>query len=239
MKIHYLQHEPYEDPGTIFEWAAERRHQVSATMLYKSEPLPSPDSLDMLVVMGGGMSVYEEDKYPWLASEKRFIRQAIDTGKSVFGICLGAQLIAAALGAKVYKNHHREIGWFPVALTPEGIKSDLFKIWPAEFQAFHWHGDTFDVPAGAIKTASSRACANQAFIYGTRTVALQFHVESTARGVERLVKNCGHEIVGGQPYIQSVEEIRNQKQYLPHVRELLFRLLDLMQKKLFKEVAGT
>lgn len=155
----------------------------------------------------------------------------IAIGKPVLGVCLGAQLIASALGARVYRNIHKEIGWFPVTLTPEGIKSELFKGWPARFPALQWHGDTFDIPANAIKIASSKACANQAFEYGRCTVALQFHIESTAESVERLLTNSRNEIVGDQPCIQSVEEIRRQKQYLPHVRELLFRLLyEIMQE---------
>jgi GMP synthase-like glutamine amidotransferase len=230
MKLHYFQHEDFEDPGTILEWAAERRHPVTATMIYKGEPLPSLNSFDMLVIMGGGMSVYEEDRFPWLIAEKQFIRQAIDTGKAVFGICLGAQLIASALGAGVYKNLHKEIGWFPITMTPEGAASPLFVGWPKEFHVFQWHGDTFDIPAGAVKIASSKACENQAFAYGNRAVALQFHIESSAESVERLVTNCENEIVPGQPYIQSVEQIRSRKQWLPQIREILFGLLDEMGK---------
>jgi GMP synthase (glutamine-hydrolysing) len=229
MKIHYLQHEPFEDLGTILEWAAERGHPVSATMLYKGEPLPSLSSFDMLVIMGGSMSVYEEQKHPWLANEKQFIKQAIESVKAVMGICLGAQLIASALGARVYKHTHKEIGWFPVTLTPEGIKSEMFKDWPARFPALQWHGDTFDLPANAIKTASSEGCANQAFVFGLRTLAIQFHIESTAQSVERLLTNCEGEIIAGEPYIQSVEAIKNQKHHIPLVKKLLFRLLDAIE----------
>ncbi|MGA2507078.1 MAG: type 1 glutamine amidotransferase [Chitinispirillaceae bacterium] len=229
MQVHYLQHEPFEDPGTILEWAAERGNPVSATMLYKGETLPSLGLFDTLVIMGGGMSVYEEDKYPWLAAEKRFIRRTIESGKAVLGICLGAQLIASALGARVYRHTHKEIGWFPVTLTPEGIKSELFKGWPARFPALQWHGDTFDIPANAIKTASSEGCANQAFVFGLRTLALQFHIESTAQSVERLLTDCKDEIVAGEPYIQSAEMIKNQKRYFPRIRRLLFRLLDALE----------
>jgi GMP synthase-like glutamine amidotransferase len=230
MKLHYLQHEPFENPGTILEWARGQRHSVSATLVYKGEPLPSLNAFDILVIMGGGMSVYEEDKYQWLTAEKQFIRQAIDKSKAVLGICLGAQLIASALGARVYKNTHKEIGWFPVALTPEASTSNLFKSWPAKFQAFHWHGDTFDIPEGALRTASSEACKNQAFVYGSNTVALQFHIESSAESVERLVSSCEEEIVPGKPYIQSVEQIMGQKGHLPLIRTTLFRLLDDMRK---------
>jgi len=232
MRIHYLQHEPFEDPGTILEWAAERGHPVGSTMLYKGDPLPPIDTFDMLVIMGGSMSVHEEDRYPWLISEKKLITQAIKSGNAVLGICLGAQLIASALGAAVRKNPCKEIGWFPVSLTREGIKSDLFKGWPVEFQAFHWHGNTFDIPASAVKTAFSKACANQAFVYGRCAVGLQFHIESTTEGVERLLTNCEDEIVDNQLYIQPAEYIRNQKQYFPQIRELLFRLLDGMEKNI-------
>ncbi len=122
----------------------------------------------------------------------------------------GAQLIASALDAKVYKNNFKEIGWFPVTVTPEGTKSPLFSGWPQELPVFQWHGDTFDIPANAIKIASSEACANQAFAFGRRTVALQFHIESSAGSVERLLTNCKEELVEGKPCIQSAGHIRNR-----------------------------
>ncbi|MBN2188165.1 MAG: type 1 glutamine amidotransferase [Chitinispirillaceae bacterium] len=229
MRLHYLQHEPFEDPGTILEWAAERGHAVGGTMLFKGEPLPSPDSFDMLVVMGGSMSIHHKEKHPWLVTEEKFIREAINEDIPVLGICLGAQLIASALGAKVRKNPCKEIGWFPVSLTPQGITSKFFDGWPVGFPAFHWHGETFDIPEGAQRAAFSKACWNQAFVYG-RAVALQFHVESTGKGVELLLTNCKDEIVDGQLYIQSADYIREQKQHFPQIRKLLFRLLDAMEK---------
>ena len=228
MKIHCLQHEPFEDPGTILEWASERKHAVGATMVYKGEPLPAVKSFDLLVVMGGSMSVNDEGKFPWLVPEKQLVRKAIDKGKAVLGICLGAQLVAAALGALVRKNAHKEIGWFPVTLTAQGITSDLFLDWPLVFPVFHWHGDTFEIPPGAVRVASSRGCANQAFVYGRTVVALQFHVESTADAVKRLLTACKDEVVDGHRYIQTAERISAQKQYFPCLRTLLFRLLDRM-----------
>jgi GMP synthase-like glutamine amidotransferase len=232
MKIHYLQHEHFEDPGTILEWAAEKGHTANGTMIYKGEPLPALDSFDMLVAMGGSMSVDDEEKYPWLAPEKELIKKAINKDIPVLGICLGAQLIAMALGAGIRKNPCKEIGWFPVSLTPQGTTSKLFDGWPLSFPAFHWHGDIFDIPGCAEKTAFSKACWNQAFVYGRSVVALQFHIESTGEGVERLLTNCKNDIAGNQLYIQSAEYIRDQKQYLPCIRELLFRLLDAMEKNI-------
>jgi GMP synthase-like glutamine amidotransferase len=229
MKIRYLQHEEFEDPGTILEWAAERGHGACGTMLYKGEDLPSAGSFDMLVVMGGSMSVSDEGRYPWLASEKKLIKDAIREGKAVLGICLGAQLMASALGARVFKNPCREIGWFPVTLSPKGADSGLFAGWPLMFQAFHWHNETFDLPVDAVCCASSKACRNQAFVYGRRAVALQFHVESTAHGIQRLLTECKNDMAGGGLYVQPADHIMEQAMYLPRIRELLFRLMDSLE----------
>lgn len=230
MRLHYLQHEQFEDPGTILEWAAERGHTTSGTMIYKGEPLPSFDQFDLLAVMGGSLSVNDEKKYPWLATEKKLIKEALCGDKLVLGICLGAQLMAAALGARVYKNPCKEIGWFPVTLTPHGTQSPLFKDWPLMFQALHWHGDTFDIPERAERIAYSKACWNQAFVYGRRAVALQFHLESTSEGADRLLTNCENEVVSGHLYIQHSAYIRNQKDHYLPMRGLLFTLLDVMEK---------
>ena len=121
MNIHYLQHVPFEDLGSIKNWAKIRGHRVTATRFYRAEPLPFLDELDWLIIMGGPMNIYEEDKYPWLGHEKRFIEEVIKTDKVVLGICLGAQLIADVLGVRIYENIHKEIGWFPIQLTSEGI----------------------------------------------------------------------------------------------------------------------
>jgi GMP synthase (glutamine-hydrolysing) len=195
-------------------------------MIFNSEPLPALDSFDFLVMMGGYMSVYEDDIHPWLIDEKAFIRHAIAKGKAILGVCLGAQLIASALGADVHKNSCREIGWFPVTLTPEGECSPIIDGWPSTFAAFHWHGDTFEIPDGAVRIAESEACANQGFIFGDRTLALQFHVETTADSARRLVASCGEELTAGGSYVQSAEEILERKDPLPELPKLLFPVLD-------------
>ena len=226
--MHYLQHEPFEDPGSILEWAEDRGHTVSSTMIFENQPLPSPDVFDMLVIMGGGMSVYEEDKFPWLTGEKRFIEQTIRRDKALLGICLGAQLIASALGARVYKNQCKEIGWFTVNLTREAGESRYFSLWPPAFEALHWHGDTFELPVGAHHTAFSKATRNQSFEYGTRTVALQYHIESTPESVTRLVTSCADEILPGHLYIQPSSEIMAYTgAYIP-MKKKLFGMLDSM-----------
>ena len=178
MRIHYLQHVPFEDLANIESWARSRGHDLSRTMLFSDEKLPEMDHFDWLIIMGGPMNIYEDEKYPWLSREKEFIRQAIASDKIVLGICLGAQLIADVLGGSVRRNEYREIGWFAVSLTEEGSTSPIFSVLPKSFVALHWHGDTFAIPPGAMRIAESQACANQAFIKG-KAIGLQFHLESS------------------------------------------------------------
>ena len=133
---------------------------------------------EAIVVLGGPMGVYEEEKYPWLADELRFLREALHAGFPVYGLCLGAQLMAAALGARVYPGEgKKEIGWFPVDLTPGAQGDPLLGDEAASFPVFQWHGDTFDIPEGAVHLASSARYPNQAFRWGARAYAFQFHLE--------------------------------------------------------------
>jgi GMP synthase-like glutamine amidotransferase len=150
------------------------------------------------------MSVNDEDEYSWLSGEKRLARDVINAGKPVLGICLGAQLIASALGARVYRNTEKEIGWFPV----EGLISEdpvVFRF-PPSTRAFHWHGETFDLPVGASRIARSAACENQAFRLGDSTLGLQFHLETTRESARSLVENCRDELKSSR-FIQSEEAI--------------------------------
>ena len=229
MRIHSLQHVPFEDLGNIEVWAKDRGHGVSRTLLFRQEPLPRFSDFDWLIIMGGPMNVYEEEKYRWLTEEKKFIAGAIGRGKILLGVCLGAQLIADVLGARVYKNTHKEIGWHPVRLTPDGEESRLWGSLSARFIAFHWHGDTFDIPGGAVRTAGSEGCANQAFEYKGRVVGLQFHLESTMGSIQRLIQNCGNELVDG-PYIQQPEEMLAPEENLREIRGRLESFLDGMER---------
>ena len=208
MKIVWLQHESFEGPGYIRAWADTHGHEITGVMAFEREPLPNLDSFDLLVVMGGPMSVHDDELFPWIMNEKRFLRDAIVAGKSVLGICLGAQLLADALGAGVRKNLYREIGWFDVRLSGAGKKTRLGKLLPEEFRAFHWHGDTFDVPAGAIHLGSSHACANQGFVWAERVVGLQFHNEVTEDSIRDLSGACMDEI-DGSLFVQSLSDITN------------------------------
>lgn len=202
----------------------EQGHQLSATHLYLGQALPPLDTLDWLIVMGGPMGVYDEAVHPWLVEEKKYIRQAIDSGKIVLGICLGAQLIADVLGAKVSKNRYREIGWFPVKRTAES-KSSLFgKVFPESMSVFHWHGDTFDIPAGAVLLASSEACRNQAFSIDDRIVGLQFHLETTPDSAKALIEN-GRDELDGSRYVQTEASILSDASRFSKINDVMQTLL--------------
>jgi GMP synthase-like glutamine amidotransferase len=167
--------------------------------------LPSVEDIDLLVILGGPMSVNDEADLTWLVAEKRFIRQAIEKEKAVVGICLGAQLIASATGARVYPNKEKEIGWFPVSSALSGGARRLFAF-PPQSLVFHWHGETFDLPSGAVRLARSIACENQAFQLGRRVIGLQFHLETTPESARDIVRNCRADLAPSR-YVQSEAEI--------------------------------
>ncbi len=204
MRAHYLQHVPFEALGSIESWLESAGYSITSTQLYESAIFPDLKEIDLVIAMGGPMSVNDEDEYPWLIPEKQFIRAAIDAGKPILGICLGAQLIASAMGAKVYKSAETEIGWFPVRGLSQS--SDSLFSFPALANVFHWHGETFDLPAGSTLLASSDGCMNQAFQLGSSVIGMQFHLEITTESAMDLLKNCRDELIPLR-YVQSEEEI--------------------------------
>lgn len=226
MRIHYLQHVPFEGPAHVAKWAGEKGHPLTGTQLFKDEELPGLNRFDLLVIMGGPMNIYEEDKYPWLKGEKEFIKAAIEAGKAVLGICLGAQLIADVLGGEVTRNPHIEIGWFPVRFNCHIKSFEIFKDFPEEVTVFHWHGDTFSkLGEGAVSIAESQACKNQGFIFGDRVIGFQFHIEGTAEGIGSLIENCADEMSPGD-YVQSGESILANLNYLARNNQLTDILLE-------------
>jgi GMP synthase-like glutamine amidotransferase len=229
VRIHYLQNDPLVGPGSIEEWANEKGYPISFTRVYEETGFPSVHDFDLLVVLGGTMGAYEEEAFPWLSSEKRFIREAVQREKLVLGICLGVQLLAEALGSRAYPHVHKEIGWWPIELTEEAANFPLFKGLPATFTAFQWHGDTFDLPEGAVRLASSKACMNQAMGYGERVVGLQFHPESTNEGIGVLVEYCSHDLAAG-PYVQNSADLLNRTANVEQGRAVLYTLLDNMEQ---------
>lgn len=199
-----IQHVPFETPGYILDWAKAQKKEVAIVHVYQNINFPEPDCVDMLVIMGGPMSVHDEKEYKWLVAEKRYVQDVINKGRNVLGVCLGAQLIADVLGAKVYKNYTKEIGWYEV--QKEESENPIAKLLPEKFMAFHWHGETFEIPQGAVHIATTTACTNQAFAIHDIIVGLQFHLEITEQGVADLVRYCGDELLE-KGYIQSQEDI--------------------------------
>lgn len=226
--LHYLQHVPFEDIGTIQDWAEASGMHIGGTRLFNNEQLPSVQELDWLVIMGGPMNVYEESVFPWLRAEKRLIQQAVERRKIVLGICLGAQLIADALGARVRSNGQKEIGWYPVFKTEsETGQAAVLSAIPDGLEVLHWHGDTFDLPEGAVHLGRSAACENQGFVIDERVLGLQFHLEITFPSLERLIHSCRNDIDEG-PFVQRPEVMLADKGRFDAANAVLNQILDCL-----------
>jgi GMP synthase-like glutamine amidotransferase len=210
MNAHYLQHVPFEGLGHIENWLLKNNYKITATKFFENTNLPDVDSIDRLFIMGGPMSINDEDIYPWLRLEKDFVRRYIATGKPVVGFCLGAQMLANVLGARVLPNPCKEIGWYEIRPCTSALKPFLGE----SEMVFHWHGETFELPEHAIRLAESEACLNQAFQFKNSVFGFQFHWEETPETVDNIIAHCQNELTTG-PFIQEVEKIRllTQKYY--------------------------
>jgi len=230
LKIHCFQHVEFENLGCINQWIAKNNHLLTYTRFYENSSIPEMEDFDWLIIMGGPMGIYDEDQYPWLIEEKKAIKNAIDTNKTVIGICLGSQLIANALGEKVVKNTEKEIGWFEINLTKQAKTNHLFGGNTAEQMiVFHWHGDTYNLPAHSKHLAYSSCCKNQAFLYKEKVLGLQFHLEVTELSIQRMIKHAGNEMFVGK-YIQSEKEILDQTNFIEANNNTMFKLLNELNK---------
>lgn len=230
MRIHYLQHVPFESLERISDWVLKKGYKLTGTLLYESTHLPLQSEFDMLIILGGPMGVYDEERFPWLVHEKAFIKETIRQQKLVFGICLGAQLVAEALGGKVIRNKYKEIGWHPVKMTKDSQNSVFFKQFPQKYVPFHWHGDTFELPDEVKTVAISLGCVNQAFEYSGHVIGLQFHLESSNDSIKKLIKYCSNEIEPGR-YVQHPDQMMDQMSLLAQSNTILVHLLDTLELK--------
>ncbi len=203
MNVLIIQHADVEGPGVIENYLNRKKIPYGVFHPEKKIRLPSIDDWSHIVILGGPMNVDEEDRYPFMRQEDLFIKESIQRGKRVLGICLGAQLIAKALGAKVYRAPVKEVGWYDVEVTGEGAKDALFSRFPRSFPVFQWHGDTFDLPRAGVLLAKSSLVLHQAFRYGENVYGLQFHLEVTWNMIQEWMKTYEEELNEFQPSLSA------------------------------------
>ncbi|MCB2220856.1 MAG: type 1 glutamine amidotransferase [Bacteroidetes bacterium] len=225
MKFTIFQHVPYESPGYILDWIKEYGHSFEEVNFYDHPGIPDIRETENLIVMGGPMNIYDDEEYSWLPDERDFIKQSVQEGTKVLGICLGSQFIADAMNAQVFKNEHEEVGWFDVDINEKNLPKKYKGIFPKHFKTFHWHGDTFSLPKGINCFISSEATSNQAFI-SENVAAFQFHMEMNPDGVVALIEQ--NETLFGEdlPFVQKPGQMLHMNKYHASNRKILFQFLD-------------
>lgn len=231
MMITIFQHVDFEGPAGLATLLPDLGHQSNLVRLYRGEAVPPPTSIQALIVLGGPMAVHDTAAFPWLEAELACIRELALARKPVLGICLGAQLLASALGSSVYPNGQKEIGWFPLAPSSNPASGNLGeKLHQAlaklpGLTVFHWHGDTFDLPEGSEHLAASPGCPNQAFLWGDHALGFQFHLEVDQDAARLMVRHGAHELTNG-PWIQQADSlIEGAKLYEQQTRLVLKEVL--------------
>jgi GMP synthase-like glutamine amidotransferase len=231
LRVHYFQHIHAEGYGSPESYLRQQGAVISHTAFHelpKGEQvsaLPDIDAVDLLIIMGGSMSVNDEDIYPWLKQEKAWIKAFIERDKPVVGLCLGGQLIASSFGAVVRKNEVQELGWWPVYAVPVDSAAQPWAIFefPAQVEILSWHGETFELPEGAILLAGNSACARQAYQYKHNVIGFQCHPESTPHALSLYLEDKDEITEYTGKYVQSAQQLR---QTLPMQFEAANRLLD-------------
>ncbi len=227
MRVHVIRNAWFEGPGAIGEWAAARGHAVTEC-LASEESYPAPEDVDLLVVLGGPMSADDHESNPWLETEKRFLLRLVEEGVPVLGICLGAQILAEVLGGTVKRGSEPEIGFYPV-FRPQSARPQRVLAFISDGMVVgHWHGDTFDLPAGVDSELSSEVTANQAFVsQDGRLVGLQCHLEWTAESLDRMLAECAEDLAVGLPHVMSSGEMREMaRERLEAGHRSLYSVLD-------------
>lgn len=217
MVIDVLQHVPFEDLAAVRDWGESRGHGFRVHHLYEKAVLPEAKDISLLIILGGPMSANDTDH--WIEDERKLIRQLIDLQKPVFGICLGAQQIAKALGATVFQGEQKEVGWHPIQTV-----TTLFPFVPEKMTVFHWHGEQFTLPDGATRLFGNEVCKNQGFIYRDNVMGLQFHFETTRESMEKLIMH-DKDYLGDGVFVQS-EEVMKAAELPAENVDVLNQLLD-------------
>jgi len=222
LNVHYFQHIAGEGFGSCYDYLKSMNAKISATEFFALpldrpldiEALPNIEEVDLLIVMGGEMSVNDEANFPWLKIEKRWIRRYLSMGKPVVGICLGGQLIANALGASVSRSPNQERGWHSVRKLTH-VPKDCFNF-PAEFKVMQWHSESFDIPKGAVHLAENDACRNQMYQIGKNALCFQFHPEITKEALNLFLENDEAIAKFSGQYVQSETELKfsNKNQFI-------------------------
>jgi len=232
MRIQLIEHDPQDFSRTnISLWAADKGHRVNQIYVCNNEELPPMDSFDWLMVMGGSQHAWDAEGNSWLEKEKDFVNEALTADKIILGICFGAQLLAEALGGKLFPNSHKEIGWHEVSLNREGQESFLFQNISPAFVTFHWHSDHFSLPPGCTRLACSQATENQAFMDKDRPlVGLQFHPEYTRQMVTYYAREHSQDWTSDD-YVSTKDEVLARTEEIPDTYRLMETLLNNMAQE--------
>ncbi len=214
LRVHYFQHIAGEGFGSCYDYLKAHQAKITATEFFalpvdlplELEALPDIDEVDLLIIMGGTMSVNDEANYPWLKLEKRWLRRYLSAGKPAIGLCLGAQLIANALGASVSRNQHQELGWMDVGRVSH-IPENYFQI-PEKINIMQWHSETFEIPRGGVRLAQNNVCQNQMYQIGRNVLGFQFHPEITPHALQLLIENEEDSAVFNGEYVQPIAELK-------------------------------
>lgn len=233
MKVHIVMHESFESPAAIEIWALKKGHDITYTRLYEGGVFPDNTDFDFLVIMGGPQSPETTlTECPHFNAQKEiaFIKKAIEEKKVLLGVCLGAQLIGEALGAKFDHSPNREIGVFPVLLTEEGKNDPIFSSFPEKFMVGHWHGDMPGLTADSKILAISEGCPRQIICYSPKIYGFQCHFEFTPDAIETMIENNAHELemYRESPYIETAEQLKDHD--YSEMNLLLFNFLDEISK---------